>query len=320
MTAKGADIRHDIRSDITIRNDLDIYRNIRLRGDNTMRTKNMLKSMIISAALISAGIAAAFIPVSRVEARNIYAFVQGTVCKGSTDDTLKLYSLSSGNYEIKIDKNTDKSKCSSLAAGKAVTVAIYKGSDNKYYADTIVSGKVDTLVTTNINDTSTTTAATTNTSSTESSSVPSNTIEVTGTPTDKSTGSVLYLDTKDGVMYLVVDSSTDTSGGFMFTPGNKVTAYVYRGSDANMHVAKVTGKRSSGATVGGNTTSFTGTVESKSTEETLYLNTSGGVMTFKLDSSTTLSGTKGITKGKTVTISGAVGSDETWHAVSISVK
>ncbi len=285
-----------------------------------MRTKNMLRSIIISAALITAGIVAAFIPVSKAEARNIYAFVQGTICKGSTDDTLKLYSLSSGNYEIKIDSNTDKSKCSSLAVGKAVTVAIYKGSDSKYYADTIVSGKVDTLVTTNINDTSTTSTSASSTSTTTTSSVPSNTVEVTGTPTDKSSGSVLYLDTKDGVMYLVVDSSADTSNGFMFTPGNKLTAYVYRGSDANMHVAKVTGKRSSGATLGSSTASFTGTVESKSTEEVLYLNTSGGVMTFKLDSSTTLSGAKGLTKGKTATVTGAVGSDETWHAVSISVK
>ena len=284
-----------------------------------MRTKNMIKNMIITATLITAGIAAAFIPVGKAEARNIYAFVQGTVCKGTTDDTLKLYSSSSGNYEIKIDSNTDKSKCSSLAAGKAVTVAIYKGSDSKYYADTIVSGRVDTLITSNINDTSTTTTTST-TSSTETSSVPSNTIEVTGTPTDKSTGSVLYLDTKDGVMYLVVDSTADTSNGFMFTPGNKLTAYVYRGSDANMHVAKVTGKRSSGATVGSNTASFSGTVESKSTEECLYLNTSGGVMAFKLDSSTSLSGAKGLVKGKTATVTGAVGSDNSWHAVSISVK
>ena len=121
-------------------------------------------------------------------------------------------------------------------------------------------------------------------------------------------------------MYLAVDSSTDTSGGFMFTPGNKVTAYVYRGSDANMHAAKIVGTRSSGATLNGSTMTFSGSVEANSTEEILYLNTSGGIMKFKLDQSTTLSNAKGLAKGRIVTVSGTVGSDEFWHAVSITAK
>ena len=52
----------------------------------------------------------------------------------------------------------------------------------------------------------------------------------------------------------------------------------------------------------------------------LYLNTSGGTMKFKLDSTTSLNNSKGLTKGKIVTVSGSVGSDEYWHAVTITTK
>lgn len=331
------------------------------------------------------GVAAALIPGGEVNARTLLATVQGTVSKGTTSDTLKLYSSSSGNYVIKIDSDTDTSRCKMLIPGKAVTVGIYRGDDAYLHADNIVSGKVNANVSIDSNrstvtgkvmdattedmlylDTSsgemhikldTTTdysgiklmtvgkeisvvtsrgsdaymhaisisdnsvsGSSGSTSTSTSDSAPANTTMVTGTPTDKSTANVLYLNTSGGVMYLVIDSNTDTSGGFMFTPGNKVTAYVYRGSDANMHAAKVVGTRASGATVGSSTTTFSGSVESNSTEEILYLNTSGGTMKFKLDSTTTLNNAKGLTKGKIVTISGSVGSDEFWHAVSITAK
>lgn len=333
------------------------------------------------------GVAAALIPGGHVNARTLLATVQGTVSKGTTSDTLKLYSSSSGNYVIKIDNDTDTSRCKMLIPGKAVTVGIYRGDDANLHADSIVSGKVNANVSIDSNrstvtgkvmeattedmlylDTSsgemhikldTTTdysgvkimtvgkeiavvtsrgsdaymhaisiadnsgtgsSSGTSTSSTSSSSAPANTTEVKGTPTDKSTSNVLYLNTDGGVMYLVIDSDTDTSGGFMFTPGNKVTAYVYRGSDANMHAAKVVGTRSSGATVGSTTTTFSGSVESNSNEGMLYLNTSGGTMKFKLDSTTSLNNAKGLTKGKIVTVSGSVGSDEYWHAVTITTK
>jgi hypothetical protein len=233
--------------------------------------------------------------------------VTGKVMEATTEDMLYL-DTSSGEMHIKLDTTTDYSGVKIMTVGKEIAVVTSRGSDAYMHAISIADNS------------GTGSSSSTSTSSNSSSSAPANTTEVKGTPTDKSTSNVLYLNTDGGVMYLVIDSDTDTSGGFMFTPGNKVTAYVYRGSDANMHAAKVVGTRSSGATVGSTTTTFSGSVESNSNEGMLYLNTSGGTMKFKLDSTTSLNNSKGLTKGKIVTVSGSVGSDGYWHAVTITTK
>ncbi len=286
----------------------------------------------MAAFAILAGLAVALIPSDKIFAKEVLATVQGTVCKDSTADTLKIFSLVAGSYEIKIDSDTDKTKCSNITPGKSVYVGVYKGSDNLLHADRVIGAEVDSSLAKSkstatqstilaMKPNTTTAAADTTAASQETQAPAVTTIQVTGKPTDKSTNSVLYLDTNDGVMYIAIDQSTDTSGGYMFTTGNKLTANVYRGSDATMHATKVAGgAKASGAPSGASTVDFTGTVEGKSTEDTLYLNTSGGVMTFKLDGSTSLNGLKGINTGKSVTVAGAVGSDMTWHAVSISAK
>lgn len=363
---------------------LDLSDIVKIRDLTVAASKSSAGTM--AALAVTFGILLALAPGMKADARTLLATVQGTVSKGTTSEVLKLYSSSSGNYVIKIDNDTDTSRCKVLVPGKAVTVGIYRGDDAYLHADNIVSGKVNGSVTIDSNratvtgkvmeatteeilyldtssgemhiklDTTTdysgiklmtvgkqisvvtsrgsdaymhaisiaensnNTTTTTSSSSSSSSSAPANTTTVTGTPTDKSTSNVLYLNTSGGVMYLVVDSGTDTSGGFMFTPGNKVTAYVYRGDDANMHAAKVVGTRASGATVGSSTMTFSGSVEGNSTEEIMYLNTSGGVMKFKLDSGTTLNNAKGLAKGRIVTVTGAVGSDEFWHALTITAK
>ncbi len=286
----------------------------------------------MAAFAVLAGMAIALIPGNKTYAKEVLATVQGTVSKDSTADTLKIFSLVAGSYEIKIDTDTDKTKCSAITPGKSVYVGVYKGSDNLLHADRIIGAEADsslakskstaTQSTIHAMKPNTTTATTTTTAATTETQAPEvATIQVTGKPTDKSTNSVLYLDTNDGVMYIAIDQSTDTSGGYMFTTNNKLTANVYRGSDATMHATKVVGgAKASGAPSGGSTVDFTGTVEGKSTEDTLYLNTSGGVMTIKLDGSTSLNGIKGLNNGKSVTVAGAVGTDMTWHAVSISAK
>ena len=295
---------------------------------------NTFNKIMMTAAAITLGVMASVIPASKAEAKEVLATIQGTVTKASTADTLKLFSLNSGSYEIKIDSDTDKSKCKEIVPGKSVYVGVYKGTDKALHADRIIGAEVDNSLAkskstatqaallamkTTETPVATETAKEQDASSSSETSTP-NTIEVSGTPGEKSSSGVLYLQTKDGLMYLVVDDNTDTSSGFMFTTGNKVTAYVYRGDDANMHVARVVGKRPESMAPEGSTITFSGTVESKSTEEVLYLNTSGGVMTFKLDKNTSLNNAKGLVNGKIVTISGAVGSDETWHAVSITAK
>ncbi len=89
------------------------------------------------------GAALALIPGSTAYAREVVATVQGTVTQSSTDDTLRLFSLNSGSYEIKVDSDTDKSKCKELVPGKSVYVGVYIGSDSKLHADKITGAGVD---------------------------------------------------------------------------------------------------------------------------------------------------------------------------------
>lgn len=65
-------------------------------------------------------------------------------------------------------------------------------------------------------------------------------------------------------------------------------------------------------------TTFSGTVSDKTTSDILYLSTSGGTMEIKLDSNTTISGTKLVLPGTTISCSCYRGSDEYWHVSSIS--
>ena len=156
-------------------------------------------------------------------------------------------------------------------------------------------------------------------STSTTTTAPSGTTAVTGTPTNDSKNGELYLKTKDGTYYIIVDDGAAGSG-FVFTESNTLTAYIYRGSDAKMHASKITGTRSSGGNVSSNTTSFTGTVAGNSTEEMLYLYTSGGTMSIKLDAGTTITNTKNLIKGQSITVNAAIGSDNYWHAVSIAGK
>ena len=65
-------------------------------------------------------------------------------------------------------------------------------------------------------------------------------------------------------------------------------------------------------------TTFSGTVSDKTTSDILYLSTSGGTMEIKIDSSTQVSGTKLILPGSSITASCYRGSDEYWHASTLT--
>ena len=232
------------------------------------------------------------------------ATVTGKVKEKTTDEILYL-DTSGGEMIIKLDSSTNLSGCRVIVPGANVAVSVARGTDAYMHALSITSGS---------------TANTTSSATTGTAETPSGTVAITGTPEEKSTADVLYLKTKDGTYQLKVDANTDTSGGFIFTSANTLTAYIYRGSDAWMHAAKVVGTRNNGSGSGGSTTALSGTVESDSTESLLLLKTSDGVMKFKVDTTTSLQGAKGISKGMQVTVNGTVGSDRYWHAVTIATK
>ena len=67
----------------------------------------------------------------------------------------------------------------------------------------------------------------------------------------------------------------------------------------------------------GSKITVSGTVGGNTTENTLYLNTSGGEMQIKLDSATNFSRCPVLLLDKNIQVVAKVGSDEFYHAVEI---
>ncbi len=235
--------------------------------------------------------------------------VYGVVDKRSRDDMLYL-NTSSGTMEIKLDASTDISKCRLLVAGDSYTVACARGSDAYMHAVRIEGG--DTPLT----------AASTGLTPAPSNpgSVPAATLAAVGTVTANTKPNLLYLNTSGGEMQFVIDANTDTRNGMMLIPGNTLVVSGYRGNDAYLHASMVIGiKGVPNAVIDtANTTAVTGTVNSKSTEDMLFLDTSNGTMELKLDGVSSVVGCKVLVSGQRITVECARGSDAYMHAVKIT--
>ncbi|MBQ0028275.1 MAG: hypothetical protein KBS96_06700 [Lachnospiraceae bacterium] len=243
--------------------------------------------------------------------------VSGTVLDSTTEEMMIL-KTTQGDMCVKIDPTTDMSGCRVVVAGMKINVTVARGSDAVMHAVRISdSYATDTNGSYGYTDN---TVATTGTVTDTTPVSVEGTVAVSGNPADGTTEQMLCLNTDSGIMKVAIDSKTDTSGGFVFTAGNKLTVYVYRGDDAVMHAAKVVGKRAELTENSAASTTFTGTVSSSSTEDTLVVLTSGGTMKFKVDANTALNGGKAVLKGKAITISATTGSDKYWHATSITVR
>ena len=146
------------------------------------------------------------------------------------------------------------------------------------------------------------------------------TASISGTIASGTTDSLLKLNTTGGQMLIKIDSSTDLSAGKLLLTGKTVTVEYYRGSDAYLHASKITGATvAPPATVDtNNTTVVSGTIADGTTDSLLKLNTAGGQMLIKMDSSTDLSGCKAMVIGKTLTVTVGRGSDAYMHAVKIA--
>lgn len=237
-------------------------------------------------------------PASGIDSSNI-SNVSGTLGEKSSDELIYL-NTSQGEMQIKLDTTTNMSGCSVLVMGKTYYVSCARGSDAFMHAISI-------------SDTITTTPP--------SGNYNGSTTSVTGTVSDKTKDDLLYLSTSGGEMQFVIDSNSDTSRGMVLTPGNKMTVSFYRGSDAYLHAASIVGVKDSLAAVQIDTSSpstVTGTVGSKSNENILYLNTSGGDMELKLDAVSSVTNCKALVSGKKITVSCARGSDAYMHALTIT--
>ena len=229
------------------------------------------------------------------------ATVKGRVAKGTSEELLYLV-VDNGTMQIKLDGDTDLSGCRFLIVGKTVTVTCARGSDAYMHA-------------LSISDTGSTTA-----SSGGSSVGTASGTSVTGTVEKGTTSSILYLETSGGTMQFVLDLATDASEGRTLIPGNSVTVYFYRGSDAWNHSSKMvnnTAKASAETSLGGEKVTVTGRVTSETKENTLFLETDGGTMQIRLDASTNFSRCPVLLHDKKVQVVCQHGSDEYLHAVQI---
>lgn len=262
------------------------------------------------------------------------ATVTGEIGDKTTGNVLYV-STQQGEMEIKLDATTDVSGCSLLVVGKSYNITCMRGSDAYMHAARIydigtaapttpigtpagnvpvnsqtVNGTAAVTPTTQVSGITPAPAAT----------VDVSTVTVSGTAAEKTKEGLLYLSTNEGEMQLVIDNNTDTRNGVVLTPGNKLTVSCYRGSDAYMHAASIVGIKDSTGAVEidrSSPASVTGTVADGSTQNVLFLSTSGGTMELKLDAVNSISNCKAFVRGKKLTVTCARGSDAYMHALDI---
>lgn len=231
--------------------------------------------------------------------------VTGTISEKSKNNLLYV-NTSSGEMQIKLDSDTNLSGCSVLVVNKNYNFSCARGSDAYMHAVSIsdaatVSSQAAAgpIVSTNGNP---------------------NAVVVMGTVDKNTTDSILHLATSSGTMLIKIDNTTETSRGMVLVPGRTLSVAVYRGNDAYMHASAIAGVKSASTAVVDTSSSatVTGTVSSKSTEDILFLNTSGGEMQLKLDNVKSMTNCKVLTSGKTITVTCSRGSDAYMHAITIS--
>lgn len=239
--------------------------------------------------------------------------VTGTITDKSKDGVLYV-KTPQGDMEIKLDASTDMSGCGVLVADRTYQITCVRGSDAYMHATSITDSLGSAL-----GSTASTVPASSLTPS-PASAVGVDTTTVTGTVNKKTTADRLFLETQYGQMEIAIDQNTDSRGGIFLMPDRKLSVAVYRGNDAVMHAATIVAAKESVIPVYVDNTSpatVTGTVNSKSTENILYLKTNDGEMELKLDNVRSITGCKVLIKDRKVTVTCARGSDAYMHAIDI---
>lgn len=248
---------------------------------------------------------------------NVY--VTGTIGDKSKEDVLYV-NTAQGEMQIKLDTTTDMSGCSVLVASHDYRIYCSRGSDGYMHAlsiaDTAVAQADGTMATVPVSTSASLTPA-------PETVVSAETTTVTGTVGKKTKEDLLYLSASNGEMQIVIDKNTDTRNGMFLMPDAKITVSVYKGTEGNMHAAVIVGSRnttqppeldvSSPATV-------SGTVDSRSNENILYLKTSAGDMELKLDAVQSVTGCKAFIKDRKITVTCVRGADAFMHALDIKAE
>lgn len=143
---------------------------------------------------------------------------------------------------------------------------------------------------------------------------------VQGKVMEGTTSELLFLDTSDGKMEIKIDAGTNTSGCKMLLPKKAINVSLSHGSDGYLHAVTISeGTTDPTITLDMDKVStVTGTVNNKSTEDVLHLDTVYGEMELKLDKTTDMSGCSVLVVSGKYTIRCVRGSDAYMHAISIS--
>ncbi len=247
------------------------------------------------------------------------AVVTGTIKSKSTGDILYL-DTKYGEMELKLDSTTDMSGCKVLVTDKTYNVTCARGSDAYMHAISISDAAASGSSSASGSSDGAPVIASDMTPSPDGT-VSQSTTWISGTVTKNTTASLLCLSTNNGEMEIRLDGETDSRNGMMAMEGRTLSVSVYRGDDAYMHAANITGSKMSTIPVSIDTSTpstVTGTVSSKSTENTLYMHTQYGDMELKLDALGSAKGFKILVQGQKVSVSCARGDDAYMHALSIT--
>lgn len=246
------------------------------------------------------------------------AYVTGTIGDKSKEDILYV-NTPQGEMQIKLDTATEMSGCSVLVATQEYRINCARGSDGYMHAISISDASA---VQGQENGTSTATSASgASLTPAPETIVSADTTTVTGTVGKNTKDDLLYLSTANGEMQIVIDKNTDTRNGMFLMPDAKLTVSIYKGSDENMHAAVIVGSRNitQPPEVDASTAStVSGTVDSRSNENILYLKTSAGDMELKLDTVRSVMGCKAFIKDRKITVTCVRGSDAYMHALDIT--
>lgn len=240
--------------------------------------------------------------------------VRGTLSRKTKGDILYVYT-DQGDMQIKFDDSTSISGCNFLVSGQIYYFTCSRGSDAYLHATSISTSKYG--------GTPSTASSGNSSGLTPAPSDPASASKATGIVSGKvderTTESILYLSTNDGVMQLKIDANTDARLGMILTPEKQVAVSFYRGSDAYLHAVTIVGVKSAPAnvTIDSSAATVTGTVNGTSNEDILYLETQQGMMELKLDSVRSASKFKVLVMGKSITINCARGSDAYMHVIDI---
>lgn len=143
---------------------------------------------------------------------------------------------------------------------------------------------------------------------------------VQGKVMEGTTAKILYLDTSDGKMEIKIDGDTSTGNCKMLLPDKKISVSVANGNDGYLHAVTISesGESPSVTLDTSKVSNVIGTVNKKTTENVLYLDTTQGEMEIKIDRDTDFSSCSVLVVSGKYVVRCARGEDAYMHALSIA--